>query len=277
MKTLLFLALAFTLVNCKSEKEEQPAIAEPSPVQVKLETAMGNVVIELSDKTPLHRDNFIKIVNEGRLDSMLFHRVLEGFVVQAGLYDSLTMAAMDSVELEAVNYRVPAEMDTTLFHKRGALGAARTGNPDRESSSLSFYVVHRGPRVDSLIDVDQGRINTWLQQHYFIQDPANKNWKDSLDLADQNENWERFTAISDTLNKMAESYEFDTYIIPEYQRDIYRTIGGTPHLDQNYTVFGEVIGGMAVIDSIAKVPVNEAGMPDKPVYILKAEVVERED
>ncbi|PQB04178.1 peptidylprolyl isomerase [Aureitalea marina] len=276
MKTLLFLALAFTLVNCKSEKEEQPAIAEPSPVQVKLETAMGNVVIELSDKTPLHRDNFIKIVNEGRLDSMLFHRVLEGFVVQAGLYDSLTMAAMDSVELEAVNYRIPAEMDSTLFHKRGALGAARTGNPDRESSSLSFYVVHRGPRVDSLIDVDQDRINTWLQQYYFLQDPSNSSWKDSLNLADQNEDWETFSRLSDTINKLADTFTFEYYDIPEDQREIYRKQGGTPHLDQNYTVFGEVISGMTVIDSIAKVAVNEAGMPDQPVYIHRAEVVKSE-
>ena len=276
MKYLFLIGLTLTLYSCKKEIEET-VIEEPSPVHVKLQTAMGEVMLELSDKTPLHRDNFVKIVNEGRLDSMLFHRVLEGFVVQAGLYDSLTMANMDSLEMEAINYRVPAEMDTTLFHKRGALGAARTGNPNRESSSLSFYVVQRGPRADSLIDTDQERINTWLQQHYFIQDPRNKNWKDSLELAEQDENWERFSAISDTVNKMAESYEFEAFSIPDYQREIYRTIGGTPHLDQNYTVFGEVISGMAVIDSIAKVSVNEAGMPDQPVYILKAEVVEGEE
>ena len=274
MKYLLLLGLTLSLFSCKKEVEEV-IVEESSPVHVKLQTAMGDVMLQLSDKTPLHRDNFIKIVNEGRLDSMLFHRVLEEFVVQAGLYDSLTMANMDSLEMEAVNYRVPAEMDTTLFHKRGALGAARTGNPNRESSSLSFYVVQRGPRADSLIDRDQSRINTWLQQHYFIQDPANKIWKDSLELADQDENWELFSVISDTVNKMAESYEFEAYTIPEYQRETYRTIGGTPHLDQNYTVFGEVIDGMAIIDSIAKVAVNEAGMPDQPVYIISAEVVER--
>lgn len=276
MRFLLLSLLAITLIHCKSE-EKETVTEQSNPIQVKLETAMGNVVLELSDKTPLHRDNFVKIVNEGRLDSMLFHRVLDGFVVQAGLYDSLTMVAMDSAELEAVNYRIPAEIDSTLFHRRGALGAARTGNPDRESASLSFYVVQRGPRADSLIDKDQSRINTWLQQYYYVQDPANKAWKDSLELADKNENWERFGQLSDTLNKLAESYQFDSYTIPAYQREVYRTIGGTPHLDQNYTVFGAVISGMAVIDSIAKVPVNEAGMPDEPVYILNAQLVKDED
>lgn len=264
---LLFVLAA----SCKSPAEEAEATeVVREPVRVEIATSMGNMTVELSDRTPLHRDNFVKIVNEGRLDSMLFHRVIQGFVVQAGLYDSLTTANMDSVELEAVNYRVPAEIDSTLFHKRGALGAARTGNPERASASLSFYVVQRQSRADSLIDRDEERINTWLQQHAFINAPENSAWKDSLVVAENAENWPRFSSLMDTIGKLAVDYPYDAYSIPDTHREVYRTQGGTPHLDQNYTVFGEVIEGMAVVDSIAAVPVNNAGLPDEPVYILKA-------
>ena len=267
--------LALVVASCKSPSNE-PAIQEeiPEPKRVELTTTMGNMVLELSDRTPLHRDNFVKIVNEGRLDSMLFHRVLQDFVVQAGQYDSLTMASMDSLELAAIDYRVPAEIDTLLFHKRGALGAARTGNPERASASLSFYIVQRGARADSLIDKDEARINTWLQQHAFVNAPENKNWKDSLVQAEDSDNWAQFSELMDTISSLAEAYPYDEYTIPESQREVYRTLGGTPHLDQNYTVFGEVIAGMEVVDSIAAVPVNNAGLPDDPVYILKAKVME---
>jgi peptidyl-prolyl cis-trans isomerase B (cyclophilin B) len=271
--TIILLALVIT--SCKSPSNESPIQEEiPEPIKVELTTTMGNMVLELSDRTPLHRDNFVKIVSEGRLDSMLFHRVLQDFVVQAGQYDSLTMASMDSLELAAIDYRVPAEIDTFLFHKRGALGAARTGNPERASASLSFYIVQRGSRADSLIDKDEKRINTWLQQHAFVNAPENKNWKDSLVQAEDSENWAQFSALMDSISSLAETYPHNEYTIPESQREVYRTLGGTPHLDQNYTVFGEVLSGMEVVDSIAAVPVNNAGLPDEPVYILRAKLME---
>jgi peptidyl-prolyl cis-trans isomerase B (cyclophilin B) len=267
--------LALVIASCKSPSNESAIQEEiPEPIKVELTTTMGKMVLELSDRTPLHRDNFVKIVSEGRLDSMLFHRVLQDFVVQAGQYDSLTMASMDSLELAAIDYRVPAEIDTFLFHKRGALGAARTGNPERASASLSFYIVQRGSRADSLIDKDEKRINTWLQQHAFVNAPENKNWKDSLVQAEDSENWAQFSALMDTISSLAEAYPHNEYTIPESQREVYRTLGGTPHLDQNYTVFGEVLSGMEVVDSIAAVPVNNAGLPDEPVYILRAKLME---
>ena len=267
----LLLLLAF-LVSCQKATEQDTK--EEPPVQVVLTTSKGPMVLELSNRTPLHRDNFIKIVKEGRLDSMLFHRVLEGFVVQAGQYDSLKMVNMDSAELAAIDYRIPAEIDTALFHKRGALGAARTGNPERASASLSFYVVHRGSRPDSLINKDEKRINGWLQQHYFINAPQNAALKDSLLSAEEDENWEMVGALNDTIRTMAKSFPIDSFRISEKQREVYRTLGGTPHLDQNYTVFGEIVQGMNVVDSIAVVETNEAGRPFAPVYILSAEVLE---
>ena len=274
MKYVSLLLLSILVASCQPSNEQNTE--EEKEVQVALTTSKGSIVLELSNKTPLHRDNFIKIVEEERLDSMLFHRVLAGFVVQAGEYDSLKAAKMDSTELAATDYRVPAEIDTTLFHKRGALGAARTGNPERASASLSFYVVHRGPRPDSLIDKDEKRINGWLQQHYFINATENASLKDSLINAEDAEDWEIVGALNDTIRAMAKSFAIDSFRISEKQREIYRTLGGTPHLDQNYTVFGEVIQGMDVVDSIAVVDTNDAGRPFEPVYILSAKVVSKE-
>lgn len=269
-----FLLIIVIAASC-NPGNEQYNTNKQEPILVELTTTKGIIKLELSDKTPLHRDNFVKIINERRLDSMLFHRVLEGFVVQAGEYDSLKWSKIDSIEREEMDYRIPAEFDTALFHKRGALGAARTGNPERASASLSFYFVHRGPRLDSLIDKDEERINGWLQEHYFVHSTENKIWKDSLINADKAQNWDLFYSVLDTVSAMAKSFEYDPYKIPENHRNVYRTLGGTPHLDQNYTVFGEVIEGMNVVDSIAVVDVNDAGRPFENVYILSARILNK--
>ena len=263
------------IVSCKETRTDgnKQEVPQTTSTQIELVTDKGTIRLSLSNKTPLHRDNFIKIIKEGRLDSMLFHRVLNDFVVQAGLYDSIKTAQFDSFKLRRLNYRVPAEIDTTLFHKRGALGAARTGNPERASSALSFYIVHRGPRTDSLISIDENRINDWLQTHYFLNSATHTHWKDSLLRAESMENGDLFSRLTDTISKMSKSFAYEPYIIPKTHRRVYREIGGTPHLDQNYTIFGEVIEGMSVVDSIARVEVNEEGRPFENVYILSAKVI----
>ena len=273
MHLLRTLTISLLITSCSSSKDTSD---EPSkPVRVVFNTTMGSITLELSDKTPLHRDNFVKLVNDGMYDSIIFHRVLEGFVVQAGEFDSLRQANLDSSVIESLGYQVPAEFDTTLFHKRGALGAARDGNPERASSSIQFYIVQAGPQPDSMIVKGEGRINGWLQQHYATQAPENKMWLDSLNFALENDNYELFGGIYDTLSQIAKDFEgFERYTIPEYQKEIYRTTGGTPHLDQNYTVFGEVVAGMNVVDSIAAVPVREGGRPIDQVMILKARILE---
>lgn len=280
MEKLFFhLTIGILLMSCSTQSKETEQPSEvPPPTRISMETTLGEIIIELSDKTPLHRDNFVSFVEEGAYDSLLFHRVIEGFVVQGGDPDSKNAEPGVALGYGSRDYMTPAEFDTTLFHKRGALGAARDGNPERSSGAMQFYFVQASkPLADSTLDKAEERINGWLKDHYSLKAPENKLWYDSVASLMVNENYEGFRAISDTIKSLAEDFsDFETYTIPEAHRAVYRETGGTPFLDQNYTVFGEVISGMAVIDSIAAQPVDESisHRPLEDVRILSAKVIE---
>ena len=180
-------------------------------------TDYGNMVLELYNKTPLHRDNFIKLVKEHFYDSLLFHRVIKGFMIQGGDPESKHAKPGQFLGEGSLKYTIPAEFDTSLFHKKGALAAAREAdadNPEKRSSSTQFYIVQGVPVTDAQMD-----------------------------------------RIEDKMNIK----------IPENHRKIYRTIGGAPFLDMNYTVFGEVISGLDVIDKIANEPTDENNRPLKNI------------
>ena len=274
MKNKSIFTLLIFLVSCsvKESAQELPS----KEVQVLLTTTLGEITLKLSDKTPQHRDNFMALVREGAYDSLLFHRVIEGFVIQGGDPESKYAGSLDTLGSGGRAYNVPAEFDSTLFHKRGALGAARTGNPDRASSSMQFYIVQASmPVVDSAFAIAEGRINGWLKSHYHINAPENREWYDSLKKVLAAEDWERYSKLSDTLKVLSESFsDFEEYAIPSKHQAIYSKMGGTPHLDQNYTVFGEVISGMDVVDSIADQAVNDQDRPVSDIRILKAKVLE---
>lgn len=190
--------------------------------RIKIITDSGDIVIRLYNQTPLHRDNFIKLAKEGYFDSTLFHRVINHFMIQGGDPDS--KHALPGVELGngGPAYTIPAEFDSTLFHKKGVLAAAREGddvNPKRASSGSQFYIV-------------QGKVFTD----------------------------EELNAVEIKRNIK----------IPEYRRKYYRTVGGTPHLDMKYTVFGEVESGLEVVDKIAKAKTDHN---DRPVNDIRMRVV----
>ena len=199
---------------------------------VLLQTNYGDIVIRLSDSTPLHRDNFLKLVKTGYYDSVLFHRVIQRFMIQAGDPNSKTAKAGQPLGSGGPNYTVPAEFRQTLFHKKGVIAAARQGdnvNPEKASSGSQFYIV-------------QGR--TYTDQEM-----------DSIEIA-------RLSGKK---------------ITPE-RRAAYKTIGGTPQLDQNYTVFGEVVKGLDVVDKIAAVQTSRGSDRDRPVAdarIIKAKLIKR--
>ena len=199
---------------------------------VLLQTSMGDITIRLSDSTPLHRDNFLKLVKQGFYDSVLFHRVINNFMIQAGDPDSKNAPAGKPLGNGGPNYTVPAEFRTTLFHKKGAISAARQGdnvNPGKASSGSQFYIVQGKKFSDAGLD--------------------------SLEI-----------------------FRLKGKKIPADQREAYKTLGGTPHLDEGYTVFGEVIIGMEVIDKIATVATSRSADRDRPlenVMITKAKLVKR--
>jgi len=201
---------------------------------VEITTTKGVILIRLSDSTPLHRNNFLRLAKTGFYDSLLFHRVIRNFMIQTGDPDSKNGhpgKPLSQGGSGGPGYTIPAEFRPSLFHKRGALGAARTGddvNPTRASSGSQFYIVHGKRFTDAGLD-------------------------------------------------SVEQFRLKGRKIPEDQRSVYRELGGAPHLDQQYTVFGEVVKGIDVVDSIAAV--QTSGPPlDRPlagVRILHVRLVRR--
>lgn len=195
-----------------------------SPVKIKISTNLGDIIVVLSDKTPKHRDNFVKLVNEHFYDSLLFHRVINSFMIQGGDPNSKHAASGAFLGNGDVGYTIPAEFDSTLYHKRGALAAARNDNPAKASSSCQFYIVQGKKRSDS-----------------------------ELDLIETNSG---------------------VYFSPA-KRMTYKMNGGTPKLDMNYTVFGEVETGMEVVDAILMEQVDSNNRPLRDIS-MKMEVIKEE-
>jgi peptidyl-prolyl cis-trans isomerase B (cyclophilin B) len=234
IKTLLRAGLLLILLPACNPRLSNGLRKKDLQKDVEIITTKGILVVRLSDSTPQHRDNFLKLVKNGFYDSLLFHRVIRNFMIQSGDPDSKNGnpgKPLSQGGSGGPGYTIPAEFRTTLFHKRGALGAARTGdnvNPSRASSGSQFYIV-------------QGK---------------------------------RFT---DAGLDSVEKFRLKGRKIPEDERSVYRQLGGAPHLDQQYTVFGEVVRGLDVVDSIASV--QTSGPPlDRPVAdvrIIKMKLIRR--
>ncbi|WP_422361908.1 peptidylprolyl isomerase [Reichenbachiella sp.] len=273
-------AIAFTLVvtfciNCTQTAKKTEEQAEEKRTSIQMITDSGEIIIELYNETPKHRDNFIKLANDGVLDSVLFHRVIENFMIQGGDPDSKNAQPGDTLGNGGLDYTIDAEFMPSLFHKKGALGAARDGNLARASSSTQFYIVQGKVFNDSLLEVAEGRINGWLRENAYKNDSSNNAIVTELLQAEKVEDWELYAQINDSIKALAKDYvSFESYTIPEVHRQVYQSIGGTPHLDQNYTVFGEVVKGLEIVDSIAAVQTGAMDRPMDDVRILSVRVLE---
>lgn len=272
--SIFILSISCLILFC-NQNQKQQELQVHTLTKVKLVTTMGDIELKLYNETPLHRDNFIKIVKDGVLDSLLFHRVIKRFMIQAGDINSKFAKPGDTLGNGDLNYSVDAEIRPELFHKKGVLAAARSDTPERVSSSTQFYIVQGKVLNDSLLNIAENRINGWLAEYYIKHDSIYKSQLDSMNVAMKTDDWETFSRINSKFRELAKTYtNFETYKIPEAHREVYKTIGGTPHLDQNYTVFGEVISGLEVVDAIATVETNALDRPLKDVRILSATILE---
>lgn len=239
---------------------------------VEMTTNYGKMTIKLSDDTPLHRDNFIKLVKSKAYDSLLFHRVIENFMIQGGDPESKHAKSGALLGEGDLEYAIEGEFRPNLFHKKGALATAREDNLDRSSSAMQFFIVQGKVFNDSLLDAVQKRINTLIARHHVIN--KDTTLFNAFVSAYEKENMNLVKSLNDSIMTLSENYsDYEAYVIPESHRDVYKTIGGTPHLDQNYTVFGEVIDGLEIIDSIAKVRTDENDRPIDDVRILSVRLV----
>ena len=213
----LLLILAFsTSVFCTAQKN----------TKILIETSMGNLTAELYDDTPFHQENFLKLIGEHYYDGLLFHRVIKDFMIQTGDPDSRNAKPRQLLGRGGPDYTIPAEFRPELYHRKGAIAAARQGdriNPKKESSGSQFYIVEGRKFTDQ-----------------------------ELDAMEQKNMHIRFT---------------------DEQRKVYETVGGTPHLDYSYTVFGQVTDGLNVLDSIANVPTDKNNRPLKDVKIITIKVL----
>ena len=278
MKTnriLIIAALAMVLAACGAGSKKSNEMEKRT--QVKIETTMGDIVVELYNETPKHRDNFIKLAKEGMYDSTLFHRVIRQFMIQAGDPESKT--ANDTAMLGGgdVGYTIPAEFVPKYFHKKGALAAARMGddvNPNRESSGCQFYIVTgRKFREAQLLDMAGQKNNARVDE--IFNELARKHMKEIYKLRKAGDN-EALLELQDSLEAQAYAQykEEEPFMFTPEQLAAYSTIGGAPHLDGAYTVFGQVVSGIETVEKIEGTKTGKADRPVENVRILKMSVVE---
>ncbi|WP_432410488.1 peptidylprolyl isomerase [Rasiella sp. SM2506] len=256
------------------QRVEQVNKPEETRKQIEMVTNYGTMTIELYNETPLHRDNFINLATNKAYDSLLFHRVIHNFMIQGGDPDSRKAQANDTLGEGDAPYSIQAEINRELFHKKGALAAARDNNPEKASSAMQFYIVQGKIQNDSLLDKAETYTNQNKAQAYYKNFPEKKALLDSIQDALNAGNRERYNTLLDSISNLATTEEnFTSYVMPDAYRETYKTIGGYPRLDQNYTVFGEVVAGMEVIDSIAKVETTSTDRPIKEVRIKTVRVL----
>ncbi|MBE6311089.1 MAG: peptidylprolyl isomerase [Bacteroidales bacterium] len=249
----------------------------PDMTKVELKTSLGDIIVGLYKETPKHHDNFVKLVNGGYYNGVLFHRVINNFMIQTGDGDSKTAKAGQMLGTGDPGYTVEAEfMYPKFFHKRGALAAARTSdqvNPERRSSGSQFYIVTGKVYNEQQLMQMEHQMQQMNMQNIF-QTKAAAHQKEIMKLR-----MARDTAGTEALRqRLIAETEAEAAKNPvkftDAQREAYTTVGGTPHLDNQYTVFGEVLEGMDVVAKIEAVNTDRNDRPTEDIKIISAKVIE---
>ena len=258
-----------TTASCRSTQDLNPT--------VRLETTYGDIVVRLHAETPLHRDNFMRLVDEGFYDGVLFHRVIADFMIQTGDPESRTATPDQRLGAGDVGERIPAEFAYPVyprfFHKRGALAAARQGdqvNPERLSSSSQFYIVQGRVFSDEELNAIENQRRQRIESNLFQAKSVER--QDEIMRLRQENNVEELNALRDAIlaevhREMAENASFR---FTAEQRAAYTTIGGTPHLDGEYTVFGQVIEGLEIVERISQTATGAMNRPIEDIRIISA-------
>ena len=275
MAFALMSSIAIAQKNKNIAMENQTAQATGDAL-VEIKTSVGDITIRLYGETPKHRDNFLKLVNDGFYNDVLFHRVINKFMIQTGDPESKGAPAGKMLGAGGPGYDIDAEIVyPQFFHKRGALAAARQGdevNPDRRSSGSQFYIVTG--KVYNASQLGQMEKQLQMQQMQAIFNDLASQHRDSIMAMRRNRDQAGLQALQDELVKKTEAEAAKNPVkLTDAQREAYTTVGGTPHLDGTYTVFGEVVEGMDIVAKIETTATDAQDRPKEDIKIISMKVI----
>ena len=258
MRKWIYLGITLLFVSCQSKLE-----LGKTDRTVEIETQYGSMKVRLYDETPVHRDNFLKLAHAKFFDGTLFHRVIDGFMIQGGDPDSKKAVPGQHLGEGGPGYQIAAEIRPELFHKRGVIAAAREGdevNPEKKSSGSQFYIAQGKTYTSGELDTLLMHRNAQLKSDIFRVVQMEKS--ETLSQCQMNGELDQFNEVIEQIKLEVDSlYAQRKISFSKAQREAYTSIGGIPHLDGNYTVFGEVVEGLDLIDSIAKVKCDDYNRP----------------
>ena len=267
MRKFITAVFMLALVACGSENKNM----------VVMETSEGDMKIRLYEETPRHRENFVKLVEEGYYEGLLFHRVINHFMIQGGDPDSREAEPGQLLGEGGLGYDVPAEFCPAYFHKKGVLAAAREGdivNPERASSGSQFYLVQGRVYTPEELDKLVARVNEGRK--LALYERLKRGYAEAWRKLEEAENLRGLDSLSEVLTRECDRrFEAERLVLTPAQREAYTTVGGTPHLDGQYTVFGEIVEGLEVLERIAAVSTDTNDRPLKDVVIEKVYFVEK--
>ncbi len=265
-------------VENKVEKKTATG-GDAKEVRILIKTTAGDMTVKLYNETPLHKANFIKLVNEKFYEGVLFHRVIKDFMIQAGDPESKNATKNQMLGSGGPGYTVNAEFNPKFIHKKGALSAARQGdavNPEKKSSGSQFYIV-QGKKYDDAT-LQQLQKDMEMQSYIpFVRKYLNDNPTDMARVKkmQQTHNQKDLNVLIDSITNIVKLQhpEIKVEKYTNEQLEVYKNVGGTPFLDRNYTVFGEVVEGLDVIDKIAALETNAQDRPIDDVKIISMEIL----
>lgn len=264
IKIILFVCLVCFLA-CKN-KNSQKAL---DPHNLTISTNYGDIRVRLFDETPKHRDNFMRLAQEGFYNGLLFHRVIKNFVIQTGDPNSKGAHASMALGDGDNGYTIPSEINPQFFHCRGMLAAAREGdnvNPERASSGSHFYVIQGRKYTNDELNAVVQEINDHRRYAIFMK--YKSQFEGELARCELSGDYDSLNKLTNDISILTkELFEKEQLVLSDSARIAYTTVGGIPHLDGQYTIFGEVIEGMDVVDKITTLKTDGNDRPTKDVII----------